>query len=82
MIFAVALGLPAGVIAAVNRGKLADRVLMSTALVGYSMPIFWWALLLIIVFSGNLQWTPVSGRIDLIYCCWLELDVCACPVHT
>lgn len=67
MVFAVVLGLPAGVIAAVNRGKLFDRLLMSTALVGYSMPIFWWALLLIIVFSGNLGWTPVSGRIDLIY---------------
>ena len=67
MIFAVALGLPAGVIAAVNRGKFFDRALMSTALVGYSMPIFWWALLLIIVFSGNLGWTPVSGRIDLLY---------------
>ncbi|MCB2136255.1 MAG: peptide ABC transporter permease, partial [Rhodobacteraceae bacterium] len=38
MIFAVALGLPAGVIAAVNRGKFFDRTLMSTALVGYSMP--------------------------------------------
>ena len=67
MIFAVALGLPAGVIAAVNRGKFFDRALMSTALIGYSMPIFWWALLLIIVFSGILQWTPVSGRIDLVY---------------
>ncbi|EYD72341.1 ABC transporter permease subunit [Limimaricola hongkongensis] len=67
MIFAVALGLPAGVIAAMNRGKFFDRTLMSTALVGYSMPIFWWALLLIIVFSGNLGWTPVSGRIDLLY---------------
>ncbi|EKE43810.1 putative dipeptide permease component of ABC transporter [Oceaniovalibus guishaninsula JLT2003] len=67
MVFAVVLGLPAGVIAAVNRGKFFDRALMSTALVGYSMPIFWWALLLIIVFSGNLGWTPVSGRIDLIY---------------
>ena len=66
MIFAIALGLPAGGIAAVNRGKFFDRALMSTALVGYSMPIFWWALLLIIVFSGNLQWTPVSGRIDLL----------------
>ena len=40
---------------------------MATALVGYSMPIFWWALLLIIVFSGWLGWTPVSGRIDLVY---------------
>jgi dipeptide transport system permease protein len=64
---AIALGLPAGVIAAVHRGKVFDRVLMSSALVGYSMPIFWWALLLIIVFSGNLGWTPVSGRIDLLY---------------
>ncbi|MCL4156120.1 UNVERIFIED_CONTAM: hypothetical protein GTU68_012194 [Idotea baltica] len=63
MAFAVMLGLPAGVIAAVNRGKFFDRALMSSALVGYSMPIFWWALLLIIVFSGNLGWTPVSGRI-------------------
>jgi len=67
MILAIALGLPAGVIAAVNRGKFFDRTLMSAALVGYSMPIFWWALLLIIVFSGNLGWTPVSGRIDLLY---------------
>jgi len=67
MIFALLLGLPAGVIAAVNRGKLFDRALMSTALVGYSMPIFWWALLLIIVFSGNLGWTPVSGRISLMF---------------
>ncbi len=67
MIFAVALGLPAGVIAAVNRGKFFDRALMSTALVGYSMPIFWWALLLIIVMSGWLGLTPVSGRISLQY---------------
>jgi dipeptide transport system permease protein len=67
MIFAVLLGLPAGVIAAVNRGKFFDRTLMSTALVGYSMPIFWWALLLIIVFSGMLGWTPVSGRMSLLY---------------
>ncbi|MEC7760376.1 MAG: ABC transporter permease subunit [Pseudomonadota bacterium] len=64
---AIVLGIPAGVIAAVNRGKFFDRALMSSALVGYSMPIFWWALLLIIVFSGNLGWTPVSGRIDLLY---------------
>lgn len=67
IIFAMVVGIPAGVIAAVYRGKFFDRALMSTALVGYSMPIFWWALLLIIVFSGNLGWTPVSGRMDLVY---------------
>lgn len=67
IVIATALGIPFGVIAAVNRGKFFDRALMSTALVGYSMPIFWWALLLIIVFSGNLGWTPVSGRMGLMY---------------
>ncbi len=64
---AILLGIPAGVIAAINRGKFFDRALMSSALVGYSMPIFWWALLMIIFFSGWLQWTPVSGRISLMY---------------
>ena len=67
IVFAILLGIPAGVVAAVNRGKMFDRLLMSSALVGYSMPIFWWALLLIIIFSGNLGWTPVSGRISLLY---------------
>ena len=55
--------MPAGIIAAVKRGKFFDQVIMSIALIGYSMPIFWWALLLIILFSGKLGWTPVSGRI-------------------
>lgn len=67
ILFAVILGVPAGVIAAVKRGSWFDHSLMATALVGYSMPIFWWALLLIIVFSGTLGWTPVSGRISLLY---------------
>ena len=40
---------------------------MGISLTGFSMPIFWWGLLLIILFSGILQWTPVSGRISLLY---------------
>jgi dipeptide transport system permease protein len=67
MIIAVCLGVPAGVFAAVKRGSFFDHTVMGTALIGYSMPIFWWGLLLIILFSGILQWTPVSGRIDLLY---------------
>ena len=67
IIFAVALGIPAGIIAAVKRGSWFDQTVMGVALVGYSMPIFWWGLLLIILFSGILQWTPVSGRISLLY---------------
>ena len=67
IIIAVVLGIPAGVIAAVKRGSVFDHTMMTTALIGYSMPIFWWALLAIIVFSGWLQWTPVSGRISVMY---------------
>jgi dipeptide transport system permease protein len=67
MIVAVFVGVPAGIVAAVRRGTHYDHGIMTAALVGYSMPIFWWALLLIIVFSGALGWTPVSGRIGLTY---------------
>ena len=67
ILFAIVLGIPAGIFAAVKRGSFFDQTIMGTALIGYSMPIFWWGLLLIIFFSGTLGWTPVSGRIDLIY---------------
>jgi dipeptide transport system permease protein len=49
MIIAVVLGIPAGVFAAVKRGSFFDHTVMGTALIGYSMPIFWWGLLLIIL---------------------------------
>jgi dipeptide transport system permease protein len=64
---AVFFGLPAGMIAATKRGSFFDHTVMTGALTGYSMPIFWWGLLLIIFFSGILGWTPVSGRISLLY---------------
>lgn len=67
IIVAICLGIPAGVFAAVKRGTWYDQTIMGVALVGYSMPIFWWGLLLIIFFSGYLHWTPVSGRISLLY---------------
>ena len=64
---AVFIGVPAGVFAAVKRGTWVDQATMGTALVGYSMPIFWWGLLLIMLFAGILKWTPVSGRMDLAF---------------
>jgi dipeptide transport system permease protein len=67
IIIAVVIGIPAGIIAATKRGSFFDQSVMGVALVGYSMPIFWWGLLLIILFAGILQWTPVSGRISLMY---------------
>lgn len=67
MFVAVVIGIPAGIFAAVKRGSWPDQLLMGTALIGYSMPIFWWGLLLIIFFSGYLGWTPVSGRIAVSF---------------
>jgi dipeptide transport system permease protein len=66
MIFAIAIGVPAGVIAASRRGGIYDQSLMGLALTGYSMPIFWWGLILILISSVWLGLTPVSGRVDLI----------------
>jgi dipeptide transport system permease protein len=67
MVFAVVLGLPSGMLAAQKRNTLADYAVMGASLTGYSMPIFWWALLLILTFSVQLGWTPVSGRIAVEY---------------
>ncbi len=67
LIFAVAVGIPSGVLAALKRGSIVDHGLMGLALTGFSMPIFWWGLLLILFFSVDLGLTPVSGRIDLLY---------------
>lgn len=67
IIIATVIGVPVGVIAAIKRGSWFDQFSMTAALIGFSMPIFWWGLLLIILFSGVLGWTPVSGRISLMY---------------
>lgn len=67
LLFALVVGMTAGVIAAVKRGTAADHGVMTIALTGYSMPIFWWGLLLILVFSVGLGWTPVSGRLNLVF---------------
>ena len=67
ILFALLLGLPAGIIAAVKRNSWFDHGVMTVSLTGYSMPIFWWGLLLIMLFSVYLGVTPVSGRLDVIH---------------
>ncbi|AWN52281.1 ABC transporter permease subunit [Methylobacterium sp. 17Sr1-1] len=67
ILFALLVGLPAGILAALKRNSVFDHGVMGLSLTGYSMPIFWWGLLLILLFSVQLGWTPVSGRIDVQY---------------
>jgi peptide/nickel transport system permease protein len=64
MIISTTLGIAAGVISAVTRYRAVDAVVRTVAITGMSMPYFWVAILLIIVFSVLLRWAPTSGRID------------------
>src|SRR5688572_8473545 len=58
---AVALGIPAGVIAAVRRDGALDLGIMGLAIAGMSMPVFWISLLMVLLFSLQLGWLPSSG---------------------
>jgi dipeptide transport system permease protein len=89
IIFAMVVGMPLGVVAATKRGSAFDYGLIGLSVTGASMPIFWWGLMVILVFSVALGWTPVSGRIsDLYYIepwsgfmlvdCWWSDDAGAC----
>lgn len=57
----LALGIPAGTLAALNRGNILDRAIMALAVVGYSLPGYLLGILLIWLFAVELQWLPSSG---------------------
>jgi peptide/nickel transport system permease protein len=61
LLFALALSVPLGVLAAVFAGSWIDRVALAIAVVGQALPSFFFALVLIMLFSINLRWLPVSG---------------------
>jgi ABC-type dipeptide/oligopeptide/nickel transport system permease component len=59
---ALALAIPAGILSAVKRNSVFDRLAMGIVLLGQSVPTFWLGMLLILVFAVNLHLLPVSGR--------------------
>ncbi len=63
----VLVGIPLGIIAAINQGKLGDNMCMAFALAGISIPNFWLALLLVILFSVKLKLLPPMGIGGLEY---------------
>ncbi|HEY5901956.1 MAG TPA: ABC transporter permease, partial [Anaerolineales bacterium] len=63
-VFALALGLPLGIISAMRTGSLTDHVTRVISLIGASMPPFWSGLLVLFLFYYKLQWAPGPGRID------------------
>ena len=60
-------GIPLGFWAGLRHHKKTDYTLLSLSAVGYSVPVFWLALILILVFSLQLGWLPLSGRISLLF---------------
>jgi peptide/nickel transport system permease protein len=65
MFVGILIGIPAGVIAAVRRGKPSDYAVTAVSLVGLSVPHFWLGLLLIVWFAVDLQWLPASGYVTM-----------------
>src|SRR5439155_9592258 len=65
MLVATLVGIPAGVIAAVRRGKPSDYAVTAGALIGLSVPHFWLGLLFIIWFAVDLHWLPASGYVTM-----------------
>jgi len=62
LVLAVVVAVPLGIIAALNRGRLADVLAMAFAVVGQATPYFWMGIMLILVVSVELGWLPTSGR--------------------
>jgi peptide/nickel transport system permease protein len=66
MIFAILIGVVAGVISATKQYSVADYSVMGLALFGISMPVFWLGIMLMMIFGVFLGWLPIGGRIDLL----------------
>ncbi|GHB29697.1 peptide ABC transporter permease [Pseudovibrio japonicus] len=63
----VGLGVPMGVLAAVYEGRWPDQIIRVVGLFGYSMPIFWFGLMGLLIFYGILGWVGGPGRLDIYY---------------
>lgn len=67
IVVAVAVGTVAGILSAVRRHSIVDYLSTTMALLGVSMPVFWWGLVLIMIFSVYLMWLPSGGMGGLRY---------------
>ena len=67
LFIAMFFGIPLGFIAAIKHNKLADNLILSVSMLGYSIPVFWLGLLAILTFSINLGWLPSAGQISLLF---------------
>ena len=69
-VIALVIAIPAGILSATRRNTATDATVSLFAFLGLSMPDFWLAILLIIVFAANLQWLPAIGYVPLSEGVW------------
>lgn len=67
MALALVIGVPLGVIAAINQRGVVDRLIMALSLGSYSIPVFWLAQLFILVLALQVSWLPITGQINPLY---------------
>jgi len=67
LLISLLLGIPLGTLAGLTKGKFSDVSITGISLVGVSVPIFWLALLVVMLFSLHLGWFPVGGRLSLLF---------------
>ncbi len=67
LFLAMFIGIPLGFIAAIKHNKTLDHLILSVAMIGYSIPIFWLGLLAILIFSITLGWLPSAGQVSLLF---------------
>jgi peptide/nickel transport system permease protein len=65
LIWQLLIGVPLGIIAALNRGKIVDQVIRFSATVGHAVPDFWMGLIFIILFAVTLGWMPSQGVLTI-----------------
>jgi ABC-type dipeptide/oligopeptide/nickel transport system permease component len=64
IILVLLIAIPLGIISAVKRGSITDHLAMGGALLGVSMPAFWFGIMLMLLLSLRLRWLPSGGRGD------------------
>lgn len=64
ILLSVAVSVPLGVLAAIRRGGMIDRIIRLVTLIGVAMPLFWLALVMLDVFYVKLGWAPAPGRLS------------------
>lgn len=67
LLIAIVIGLPIGFLSGLKNHNPVDFSVVTFSIVGYSFPVFWLALIFITIFGLQLQWLPISGRIDLLF---------------